>query len=126
MWCGIKFNSYIDRLQKVNLHSLERRRVITDLVFLFKIINGLCDLNFHDYFSYSPISYNLRRNSKQIVVRKIPNLDFQQYQKSFFIRSSQYWNKLPESIVISPNLISFKLRLKKYPLHSIIKLHCNY
>ena len=126
MRCGIKFNSYIDRLQKVNLYSLERRRVITDLVFLFKIINGLCDLNFHDYFSYSPISYNLRRNSKQIVVKKIPNLDFQQYQKSFFIRSSQYWNKLPESIVISPNLISFKFRLKKFPLHSIIKLHCNY
>ena len=124
MRCGIKFDSYTDRLQKVNLCSLERRRVNNDLIFLFKIINGLCGLNFYDYFSYSSIAYNLRRNSKQITVKYIPNLQFQQYQKSFFIRSSQYWNKLPESIVSSPNLTIFKLKLLKYPLHSIIPLHC--
>lgn len=126
MRCQIKFDSYIDRLQKVNLHSLERRRVINDLIFLFKIIHKLCDLDFFDYFYFLPAHYNLRRNSKQIGVKSMPNLKCQFYRKSFFLRSSQYWNRLPEDIVNSPNLISFKHRLHRFPLHTVIQLHCKY
>ena len=46
--CNISFSSYTDRLDKLNLMSLENRRIRFDLILLFKIVNNMNDLNFND------------------------------------------------------------------------------
>ena len=82
--CGIEFVSYEDRLQKLNMKSLQERRVYFDLVFLFKIIHGLTNLHFSDYFVYKNSSYILRGNSQKIDT--LNKFKSHQWSKTFFAR----------------------------------------
>ena len=49
--CNISNTSYSHCLNKLNLKSLEYRRVELDLMLLYKIIHEYVDLNFSDFFS---------------------------------------------------------------------------
>ena len=60
--CNISFCSYYDRLEKLNIKSLEYRRVEYDLFLMYKICHNLSDLNFHNFFSYRNSGYNLRQH----------------------------------------------------------------
>ena len=82
--CSIPFSSYKDRLYKLNLKSLEYRRVVTDLVFLFKIIRGETNLDFLNFFIYKHLPYILRVNTLKIA--SIINFKSSQWQGSFFYR----------------------------------------
>ena len=42
---------YSARLDHLQLHSLERRRLVADLALTYRIIFGLVGLNMFDYFS---------------------------------------------------------------------------
>ena len=48
--CNIPFSSYSDRLHKLNLRSLEYRRLEFDLILVYKICNDLIDIAFEDIF----------------------------------------------------------------------------
>jgi len=48
---GCKNMDYSARLDHLQLQSLERRRLVVDLVLTYRIIFGLVDLNMSDYFS---------------------------------------------------------------------------
>ncbi len=112
--CGIKFTSYEDRLNKLGMISLETRRLHMDLFLMFKIVHGLCGINFHKYFKFNNSTYNLRRNSFQVIsIHKSYSRD-SLWENNFFNRVVPLWNKLPESIVSAQSLSSFKLRLKKH------------
>ena len=60
--CYISFCSYYDRLEKLNIKSLEYCRVEYDLFLMYKICHNLSDLNFHNFFSYCNSDYNLRQH----------------------------------------------------------------
>ena len=46
---NLKSNDPYDiRLNKLNLMSLQKRRLLTDVTFLFKVLNG----NIHSYFHF--------------------------------------------------------------------------
>ena len=103
--CNIQFNSYSDRLQKLNLHSLQYRRVYFDITFMFKIINGTSGLNFSDFFRQRPTTYNLRYNQNN--VETIDHFGDNGWLNSFFSKSCQamewptinyYHNYTPRSI----------------------------
>ena len=55
---GLKHVEYAERLQQLNLHSLELRRLRTDLglIWCYKIVFGLVRLNFGDFLKYCPVS----------------------------------------------------------------------
>ena len=42
--------TYKERLEELVLESLERRRLCFDLIFVYKILFGLTDLNESDFF----------------------------------------------------------------------------
>jgi len=44
--------TYHQRLSILELDSLELRRVCADLLFTYKLVFGLTDINLHDFFSY--------------------------------------------------------------------------
>ena len=48
---GLKNYTYTDQLNLLGLHSLEWRRVYTDLIWCYKIVFGLVDLNCDEFFS---------------------------------------------------------------------------
>ena len=114
--CGIPYNSYKDRLYKINLDSLRRRRVVFDLILLYKIFYGTSDLKFSNYFKLKSNHYQLRHNSFQI--ESVVNFSLSQNQISngFFTRVCNYWNSLPQSIIESETVSIFKTKLKTHDL----------
>ena len=116
--CGIPFTSYTDRLTKINFKTLQERRIILDLVLLFKIINRLSDINFSEYFIFTTSTYNLRRNSLQI--RPLKNHISDQWKNFYFIRASRIWSSLPKEIVRVPNLSLFKRKMNDFDLSNFL------
>ena len=64
--CNVPFANYSDRLHKLNLQSLELRRKINDLLFLYKTIDGRTGLHFQDHFTTRSHTYNLRGSKLQL------------------------------------------------------------
>ena len=118
--CNISFKSYTDRLHKLNINTLEYRRVEYDLILLYKICHNLSDLNFHDYFVYRCTGYNLRQHNWTI--QSISHPKHNQFKYFFSNRTPQVWNKLPDSLVSASNLSIFKSHLKRFDLHNIVTL----
>ena len=118
--CKISFSSYSDRLSKLNINSLEYRRLEFDLILTFKICHNLCDLNFYEFFKLRKIRYNLRQHS--LTVESLFHPKHEQYRYFFFNRIVNIWNNLPESIISAETLPIFKRRLHKFDLHNIANL----
>ena len=116
---NIKFSSYTNRLDILKLETLESRRLKIDLTILYKILNNLIDVDFYDFFSMntSLVPYNLRGHSLKIHVPKYSGCSVR--QNFFSHRVIPYWNKLPETIVNSPNLELFKSQIKQFDITKI-------
>ena len=110
---NIRFTSYKDRLERLNLESLETRWIKNDLTFLYKIINNIIDMDHTKYFNFSRFGqYNLRRHSLHIARKKPPNTLCR--QNFFSLRVIKHWNELPASIVLAPTLSIFKHKIKHH------------
>ena len=48
--CKVPFSLYHDRLNKLNIKSLEYRRVEFDMILTYKICYNLIDLKFDEFF----------------------------------------------------------------------------
>ena len=117
--CNIPSLSYSDRLTKLNLLSLQSRRVRFDLITLFKMINNLSDLNFDSFFIIKYYPYSLRNRTSQI----LPNQHFNDsiWVGSFFERAPRYWNQLSQDITTITSLSLFKSKLKSVSLDNLLK-----
>ena len=115
--CNIPFSSYEDRLKKLDLLSLQDRRIRYDLITMYKIINNLSDLNFEDYFYKESISYSLRKNTTRIKTKN--NYASNVWSGSFFARASDYWNKLDVKISSAMSLKTFKFQLNSVSFESL-------
>ena len=103
--------SYQERLARINIESLEVRRIYFDLVFFFKIVYGLVDLEPSDFFSFN---MNPTRGHSLKVNFPYARINVRKY---FFInRSIPVWNALPSDVVESSSLSVFKKRLKTVDL----------
>lgn len=117
---NISYSSYKHRLMILNLESLEHRRLKIDLIYVYKIIHKLVDLEFNNFFQFSPIikQYHLRRHTLHLISPKLPKT---QVRFNFFThRIINAWNKLPNEIVTSKTLTSFKLKLNRFDLNKIL------
>ena len=65
---NLKFSTYSERLEILNIESLEYRRVKSDVVLMYKIYNLLVHINFDAHFSKHVSCYNLRRHSCSLEV----------------------------------------------------------
>ena len=83
--------SYAERLLQLNALSLINRRLLDDIVFLYKVIHGLfncstADLDLHA-LHFRTRGDGVRLVQKRAVSRAVSNL--------YSIRSPSAWNKLP-------------------------------
>ncbi|MFZ2537931.1 MAG: reverse transcriptase family protein, partial [Oscillospiraceae bacterium] len=105
--------TYAERLTNLKLQSLEHRRLMIDLITVFKIVHGLVSLSFQDFFTFSPNVHSSRGHSLRFSVP----LTRTNTRKFFFAsRVINSWNSLPDKIVSSPNTQSFKNKLSKFDL----------
>ena len=117
---NIQYSSYQDRLKQLKLRSLEYRRLQFDLILVYKILNNLIEShNNPPAFILSNLNttYNLRRHS--LYIEKPQKARTQTRQNFFLYRIINVWNNLPDSLVTSPNLQTFKQKLKQFDLSTI-------
>jgi len=95
--------SYAERRAKLNLQTLELRRLHCDLVMCYKIVFNIVKLRFSDFFAFIPLSthghpYKLQVNHAPVNVRR-----------NFFaccvVRS---WNSLPADVTDFGTLSCFR------------------
>ena len=92
-----------------------------DLVLMYKIIKGLSDICFSDFFCLNQNPYSLRGNTTKIVCKR--KFNTKQLNSCFFARVVGLWNLLPHEVSSAPSLpifkkmlndLDFKLLVSKY------------
>ena len=107
---GLRNLPYQDRLKKLNLHSLERRRVRGDMIEVFKWVKGI---NKGDIDKVLIISEQDRTRSNGF---KLDKFRFRREigRNWFTNRVVDEWNKLSNFVVSAGTLESFKRRLDRF------------
>ncbi len=95
-----------ERLQRMGLHSLQRRRLWADLITAFKIFKGLLDVD-PNLFFLPPARRGLRGHPFKV----LQGANHRRRRGSArSVRVVKYWDKLPSSVVTAS---SVKKRLEK-------------
>ena len=113
---GFNSLSYLDRLNVLNLDTLEVRRIMFDLMLMFKIVHGLIDIDPNQLFTFN--SSNTRGHCYKI------NVQYSRVnaRKYFFInRIIPIWNALEPQVVVSNSLYTFKKEINKVDFSSFCK-----
>ena len=99
---------YHERLLRLGLTTLERRRRRGDLIETFKILTGREDVDPEQFFQRVEHSHNLRGHRHKLYVQRC-RLDIRRH--FFSQRVVQDWNSLPDDVVSATSVASFKRRL---------------
>ena len=88
---GLANLSYAERISILKLQSLEHRRLISDLIEVYKIIHNLSSLQFEDFFSY-PTCNSTRGHPFRL---SVPVAKIDERKFFFACRVVPIWNFLP-------------------------------
>ena len=108
---------YKDRLTQCNILPLSYRREILDCLFLYKAINGFCNVDLDNLFTFHGWdSYHQTRNNDPLLIRP-KHVNTETYKHFYTQRMSTLWNEIPLSLrYIPPSLTcsSFKFGITQY------------
>ena len=111
---SLRSKPYEDRLRELNLFSLSKRRLRGKLIECFKILKGFNNVDIKNYFTLAPL-LPTRGNGLKLRGHR-SNLDSTKY---FFTNDIvDEWNKLPENIIQSKTINTFKTKLDQHLLLS--------
>ena len=102
--------AYKERLKYLNLPSLRYRRLRGDMIEVFKILNGIYDCIVTPHLARD-LGTRTRGNSFKLLHLRCKH-DVKKY--SFCHRVVAPWNSLPDEVVCSVSLNSFKNNLDKH------------
>ncbi len=103
---GMRELPYEERLHRLNLFSLERRRLRGDLILAY-IFHGRLDFPHAEFFK-APAERNLRGHDFKTRHR---SFRLMRRKAAFSVRLPGLWNNLPSHIVNAPSLGAFKRSL---------------
>ncbi|KAF2347434.1 Reverse transcriptase RNA-dependent DNA polymerase [Trinorchestia longiramus] len=99
--------SYERRLQRLELISLEQRRLRGQLIQTFKYLNGLNNVTLEGLFERDG-NVRTRNNGQKLLLR---NFKTSQAMNFSPVKIAATWNQLPENIVSAGTVNTFKNRL---------------
>jgi len=99
--------TYCQRLARLQLESLELRRLRLDLIFTYKLVFGLIDVDVSDFFRLRCDDRNRGHRYKLF----LPGCRSSVRQHFLSYRAVQTWNNLPADGTDFSNLSSFKCGL---------------
>ena len=104
--------NYWERLKKLKITSLQRRRERYSIIMMWKMANGKAPNNIGIRF------YNNNRLGKKAEIPTCPTVTQKsvatKYHNSFICRATRLWNTLPSEVNLAENLPSFKVLLGKW------------
>ena len=111
---SLRAQPYEVRLKRLNLFSLEKRRLRGDLIQVYKYLNKFSNVDHSKLFE---LQTNLRtRNNGQSIQTRRCNTDI---GRSYFSnRVIRHWNNLPAEVVNARTINSFKNRIDRYFIES--------
>ena len=113
---GLSTLSYRERLNRLNLQTLEERRIHYDCIYLYKMLQNLTITPFNSMFTLK-CAINLSSmstRSTNCLALLIPKFHVDAYEHSFAIRAARYWNVLHNNVVLSHNLHLFSDHLYNF------------
>jgi len=114
---GLSNMSYDARLTFLKLESLKLRRHKSDLTMYYKIMHNLVDMNSNLFFSIS--NTNRTRGHSLKLLKPLCRTNSQ--LSSFCCRAINSWNCLPDDIVTSASLFTFKSKLNSLTPNQILQ-----
>ena len=102
--------SYPERLRELGLPTLDYRRKRFDLIQVFKIIHRIDEVDMNVFFNFAGNSGTRGHNLKLISSKANKSVR----SNSFGHRVVSAWNSLPQEIVSSTSVNSFKSKLDKH------------
>ena len=105
---SIRHLGYHRRLDRLNLFSLEKRRLRGQLIETFKILKGIDNVDSQNLFSLN--SNHTRSNGWKLELKRF---NTSQCGNFFTYKVASYWNRLPADVVNSTTVNQFKNRLDK-------------
>ena len=105
---SIRHLNYHRRLDRLNLFSLEKRRLKGQLLETFKILSGINNINSEGLFSLN--NNCTRSNGWKLQLKRF---NTSQCGNFFTYKVPSYWNRLPSDVVNSTTINQFKNRLDK-------------
>ena len=111
----LKSNEPYDvRLHKLNLLTLEQRRFVDDVTFLFKALNGHLDVDFSQFLDFysQEDRYLLRHFDTKSLKKKYARTNT--LKNSYFYRIVDEWNSLPLEVRSACNVDKFKASVIKF------------
>ena len=102
----IKDLTYEERLNQLGLFKLSDRRIRGDMIFIYKMLNGMIDLQFTDFFTCSQNPHRTRGHNQKIELGVKPNTNMR--EKFFTNRCVIPWNQLPATITEAKSIEGFK------------------
>jgi hypothetical protein len=114
--CGIRYECYADRLRRWGIPTLETRRMISDLTWVYKIVYGYVDLDRAEFFRIVQSHVEIKIFPLTIVSNARNNTQMNTLAQ----RAYKTWNSLPVKVRNSVSVQSFKSSLKKLEIGNII------
>jgi len=101
---------YEDRLRKLGIYSLERRRLRGDLIEVYKVLSGKERVNKDKLFILAQDNHGLRGHNQRLFKPRCRTT----VRKQFFTnRIINQWKSLPQEVVNATTVNTFKNRLDK-------------
>ena len=106
---GLHHLPYEERLMRLNLTSLETRRIRGDMIEVFKIIKGFEDIKASTFFIFSD---GVTRGHPFKIYKQRCRLNIRKY--FFSQRVVDIWNSLPARAVLVSTINEFKSQIDKF------------
>ena len=111
---GLADLSYPERLARLHLTTLEERRTRGDMIEVYKLIHGIDKVNAGEDFLKLETDINRERTHGHPLKLQKPRHRLHRRNQFFSTRVVDKWNQLPEHVVLSKNVNTFKGRYDKH------------
>jgi len=110
---NLRHFSYETRLANIGITTLEERRRRGDIIQYYKLKKGYNVAKLHEHHIHQPNGPETRSKSRgQLLVKQLTKIKAR--EQFFSNRIASDWNELPEHVINSASLNSFKNNLDKF------------
>lgn len=107
-------SSVSSMLDTLGLEPLEKRRRISLLLIMYKMIHGFIDINGLNFSDFFELALDTRTRANHPFKLFVKSAKVNPYKYSFFVCIVKDWNNLPLHVVEAESFNIFKTRLKSF------------